>query len=79
MDEFEQEFPDFDWRNIPLNEHTNGTKCPCPTHEYIREQAKIKSKQNLADALSFTVNLCPEHYKVHIEEMAKNQQDIKYY
>ena len=41
MDEFEKEFPDFDWKNIPAYKHPGGKDCPCPKHEYIREQINV--------------------------------------
>ena len=41
MDEFEKEFPDFDWKNTPAYKHPGGKDCPCPKHEYIREQIKV--------------------------------------
>ena len=38
MDDFEKEYPDFDWKNTPAYKHPGGKNCPCPKHEYIREQ-----------------------------------------
>jgi hypothetical protein len=41
MDEFEKDFPDFDWKNTPAYKHPGGKDCPCPKHEYIREQISV--------------------------------------
>jgi len=41
MDDFEKEYPDFDWKNIPAYKHPGGRNCPCPKHEYIREQIRF--------------------------------------
>ena len=41
MDDFEKDFPDFDWKNTPAYKHPGGKDCPCPKHEYIREQIKV--------------------------------------
>ena len=41
MDDFERDFPDFDWKNIPAYKHPGGKDCPCPKHEYIREQINV--------------------------------------
>ena len=41
MDDFEKNFPDFDWKNTPAYKHPNGKDCPCPKHEYIREQINL--------------------------------------
>jgi len=41
MDDFEKNFPEFDWKNTPAYKHPLGRDCPCPKHEYIREQISI--------------------------------------
>ena len=41
MDDFEKNFPKFDWKNTPAYKHPLGRDCPCPKHEYIREQISI--------------------------------------
>ena len=46
MDDFEKEFPDFDWKNTPAYKHPGGKNCPCPKHEYIREQIKFAKQVN---------------------------------
>ena len=49
MDDFEKNFPGFDWKNTPAYKHPGGKDCPCPKHEYIREQinvAKTMSENN---------------------------------
>src|SRR5512145_2201369 len=55
MDEFEKDFPDFDWKNTPAYKHPGGKDCPCPKHEYIREQITLK--------------FCPDHYNVYFDEV----------
>ena len=46
MDDFEKEFPGFDWKNTPAYKHPGGKNCPCPKHEYIREQIKFAKTVN---------------------------------
>jgi len=46
MDDFEKEFPDFDWKNTPAYKHPGGKNCPCPKHEYIREQINFTKQVN---------------------------------
>lgn len=58
MDDFEREFPDFDWRETPAENHPR--KCRCPKHEYIEERIR-------SIGLPFIVRLCPPHYKVYWE------------
>ena len=37
MDDFEKEYPDFDWKNTPAYKHPNGKDCPCPKHAVAAE------------------------------------------
>ncbi len=71
MDDFERDFPDFDWKNIPAYKHPKGRNCPCPKHEYVREQIKFAKQVNQSgkDAARVTLKFCPDHYKVYIEEV----------
>ncbi len=71
MDDFEKDFPDFDWKNIPAYKHPKGRNCPCPKHEYVREQIKFAKqvKKSGKDAARVTLKFCPEHYKVYMEEV----------
>ena len=46
MDDFDKEFPDFDWKNTPAYKHPGGRNCPCPKHEYVREQVKFTKQVN---------------------------------
>ena len=46
MDDFDEEFPDFDWKNTPAYQHPGGKDCPCPKHEYIREQIRFTRQVN---------------------------------
>ena len=46
MDDFEKEYPDFDWKNTPAYKHPGGKNCPCPKHEYIREQINFAKQVN---------------------------------
>ena len=48
MDDFERDHPGFDWKNIPAYKHPGGKDCPCPKHEYVREQ--IKFTKNVHDS-----------------------------
>jgi hypothetical protein len=78
MDDFEKDFPDFDWKNIPAYKHPGGKDCPCPKHEYIREQinvAKSVSQSGKDVAPEFrqraqvTLKFCPDHYDVYFNEV----------
>ena len=46
MDDFEKEYPEFDWKNTPAYKHPGGRNCPCPKHEYIREQINFTKQVN---------------------------------
>ena len=71
MDDFEKEYPDFDWKNTPAYKHPGGKNCPCPKHEYIREQINFATQVNDAgsDAARVTLKFCPDHYQVYIKEV----------
>lgn len=78
MDDFEKDFPDFNWKNIPAYRHPLGKDCPCPKHEYIREQINIsktissnkwESSPEKKRKTPVTLKLCPDHYSVYFEEV----------
>jgi len=71
LDDFEREFPDFDWKNTPAYKHPGGKDCPCPKHEYIREQINFAKtvNQSSKESARVTLKFCPEHYKVYMEEV----------
>ena len=78
MDDFEKNFPGFDWKNTPAYKHPGGKDCPCPKHEYIREQinvAKTMSENNKEASQEFrqkaqvTLKFCPDHYEVYFKEV----------
>lgn len=74
MDDFEKEYPGFDWKNTPAYKHPGGKDCPCPKHEYIREQIKFTktvndSSRGGAEPAKVTLRFCPDHYKVYMEEV----------
>ncbi len=77
MDDFENDFPKFDWKNIPAYKHPLGKDCPCPKHEYIREQINItkalsqdkNNNINLKDKPHITLKFCPDHYDVYFNEV----------
>jgi len=78
MEDFEKDFPDFDWRNIPAYKHPGGKNCPCPKHEFIREQihvTKTISNNNrdinpdTRQRAQVTLKLCPDHYMVYFNEV----------
>ena len=78
MDDFEKDFPEFDWKNIPAYKHPGGKDCPCPKHEYIREQINvtktlsIESKDNRRNEdnhrAQITLKICPDHYNDYFNE-----------
>jgi hypothetical protein len=77
MEDFEKDFPDFDWKNIPAYKHPGGKDCPCPKHEYIREQINITKtvsknrevSQETRQKAQVTLKLCPDHYNVYFNEV----------
>jgi len=75
MDEFEKEFPDFDWKNTPAYKHPRGKDCPCPKHEYIREQINVaknisaNKETNNKHRAQITLKFCPDHYDVYFDEV----------
>jgi len=78
MEDFEKDFPDFDWKNTPAYKHPSGKDCPCPKHEYIREQiniAKTISDTNREihveqrQKAQVTLKFCPDHYNVYFNEV----------
>ena len=73
MDDFEKNFPDFDWKNTPAYKHPNGKDCPCPKHEYIREQINLaKNLSQNKDSkyrAQIVPKLCPDHYAVYFDEV----------
>jgi len=78
MDDFDKDFPDFNWKNIPAYRHPLGKDCPCPKHEYIREQINISKtiSSNKWEAspekkrkTQVTLKLCPDHYSVNFGEV----------
>ena len=71
LDDFEKDYPEFDWKNTPAYKHPGGRNCPCPKHEYIREQINLTKQVNKKgdDTSRVTLKFCPEHYKVYINEV----------
>jgi len=71
MDDFEREFPDFDWKNTPAYKHPGGKDCPCPKHEYIREQINFTKQVNDkgGEPSKVTLKFCPDHYRVYMDEV----------
>ena len=51
--------------------HPGGKDCPCPKHEYVREQ--IKFTKNVHDsggkATAVTLKFCPDHHRVYRDEV----------
>ena len=71
LDDFEREYPGFDWKNTPAYKHPGGRNCPCPKHEYIREQIGVAKTviDNTRDPTNITLKFCPDHYRVYINEV----------
>ena len=68
------EFPGFDWRNTPAYKHPGGKDCPCPKHEYIREQINFAKQMNNErgsnrESSRVTLRFCPDHYRVYVDEV----------
>ena len=53
------------------HKHPGGKDCPCPKHEYVREQ--IKFTKNVHDsggkATAVTLKFCPDHHRVYRDEV----------
>lgn len=74
MDDFEDDYPEFDWKNIPAYKHPGGKDCPCPKHEYIREQVNYTKQVNEAnrsggEPARMKLRFCPDHYRVYYDEV----------
>lgn len=71
MDDFEKEYPGFDWKNTPAYKHPGGKNCPCPKHEYIREQINVAKtvSETSRQSSSITLRFCPDHYRVYLKEV----------
>jgi hypothetical protein len=77
MDDFEKDFPGFDWKNTPAYKHPGGKDCPCPKHEYVREQINVAknisaNKENNTSnkhRAQITLKFCPDHYNVYFDEV----------
>jgi len=71
LDDFEKDYPGFDWKNTPAYKHPGGKDCPCPKHEYIREQINVARTvgRNSNQASRVTLKFCPDHYRVYIKEV----------
>jgi hypothetical protein len=78
MDDFEKEYPGFDWKNTPAYKHPSGKDCPCPKHEYIREQINISKtlrvnnrerKYDPKQNSPITLKFCPDHYSIYFGEV----------
>ncbi len=70
MDDFEREYPGFDWRNTPAYKHPGGKDCPCPKHEYIREQVNYTRQMNKQSGKAqLKLRFCPDHHRVYMEEV----------
>ena len=77
MDDFERDFPNLDWKNVPAYKHPGGKNCPCPKHEYIREQVNIaKAVSNNREIIpeqrqkaQVILKFCPDHYNVYFGEV----------
>ena len=71
MDDFERDYPGFDWKNTPAYKHPGGRNCPCPKHEYIREQINVARTVNKTsrDPGKVTLKFCPDHYQVYLKEV----------
>lgn len=79
LDDFEREYPGFDWKNTPAYKHPGGRDCPCPKHEYIREQIRYARQVNEAggEPSRVTLRFCPEHYRVYMDEVVPSMP-LKY-
>ncbi len=78
VDDFEREYPGFDWKNTPAYKHPGGRDCPCPKHEYIREQINFtrqinddarRGKKGATEPAKVTLKFCPDHYRVYMDDV----------
>ena len=75
MDDFEKEFPGFDWRNTPAKDHPGGKNCPCPRHEYFRE--RLTRTQLKANDNSVIFRFCPDHYKLYFDVVVPSASFVR--
>ena len=57
-----------------IHQHTNilvVRNCPCPKHEYIREQINFTKQVNEKgkEPAKVTLKFCPDHYRVYLDEV----------
>ncbi|MBM2818433.1 MAG: hypothetical protein HW410_115 [Nitrosarchaeum sp.] len=64
MDDFEKEYPEFDWKNTPAYKHPGGKDCPCPKHEYIREQIHFTKQVNYRVYIEEVIPSMPLKYRI---------------
>jgi hypothetical protein len=70
LEDFDNEYPNFDWKNTPAYKHPGGRNCPCPKHEYIREQMGVADQVNKSGGSGrITLKFCPDHHRVYKEEV----------
>jgi hypothetical protein len=71
LDDFEKEYPGFDWKNTPAYKHPGGRNCPCPKHEYIREQINVAKtvSESSRQSSSIILKFCPDHYRIYLKEV----------
>jgi len=71
LDDFEKEYPGFDWKNTPAYKHPGGRNCPCPKHEYIREQINVAKtvSETSRESSNITLKFCPDHHRVYLKEV----------
>ena len=70
MDDFEKNYPNFDWRNTPAYKHPGGKNCPCPKHEFLKEQSRSTAHAIVTGKkwIKPRISLCPAHYDVYFNE-----------
>lgn len=62
VDDFDAEYPGFDWKNTPDSQHPGGRDCRCPRHEHIREKTRyVRDAARAGHLVRPSLKLCPDH------------------
>ena len=71
MDDFEKEYPGFDWKNTPAYKHPGGKDCPCPNMNTSENRSTLQNRLMKKEKKhqKITLKFCPDHYRVYMEEV----------
>lgn len=70
MDDYEKDFPNFDWRETPYSQHPK--KCICPKHEYFNGLEKQRSSP-------IVLKFCTDHLKIYNETFVESINKMNWF